>query len=251
MSHDPPLSELALSTTVVVPLHESERQLAALVPRLAAWRAALADPAALEVVMVNDASSDGSWAATQRAVEEHPWIQGLDLVRKAGQHAALLCGAFEARHEVVITMDDDLRHPPERVPALVAAFGEGIDLVYGTPTDRGPIGLRRAGSFAARLALAARAGVPAAVHSTSFRAFRASLTRRLSLGGGGAVNIDRVLLAAARGVALERVEHGDVRAAPSRYDLRALLGATGVVLRGGRREATPLFEVRERCGGPS
>lgn len=251
MSHDPPLTELALTTTIAVPVYESERQLAALVPRIAAWRSALAEPAALEVVMVNDGSPDGSWGAVKRAADEHPWIRGVDLVRNAGQHAALLCGAFEARHEIVITMDDDLRHPPERVPALVGAFGAGVDLVYGTPTDRGPIGLRRAGSFAARLALAARAGAPAAVRSTSFRAFRVSITGRLSLGGGGAVNIDRVLLAAARGVALVRVEHGDVRAAPSRYDFRGLLGATGAVLRGGRREATPLFEVRERCGGPS
>ncbi|MEE2939737.1 MAG: glycosyltransferase [Planctomycetota bacterium] len=250
MSHDPPLTELALSATIVVPVHESERQLAALVPRIAAWRGGLADPAALEVVMVNDASRDRSWEAVRSAVDQHPWIRGVDLVRNAGQHAALLCGAFEARHEIVVTMDDDLRHPPERVPTLLAAFGAGVDLVYGTPTGRGPIGLRRVGSFAARLALAARAAAPAALHSTSFRAFRSSMTRRLSLGGGGVVNIDRVLLAATRGVALVRVEHGDVRGAPSRYDLRGLLGATGAVVRGGRREVTPLFEVRERCGGP-
>ena len=53
-------------------------------------------------------------------------MRGIDLMRNYGQHNALLCGIRAARDACIVTMDDDLQHPPEDMPALVARVAEGL-----------------------------------------------------------------------------------------------------------------------------
>ena len=54
-------------------------------------------------------------------------------MRNYGQHNATLCGVRAARYEVTVTMDQDLQHPPEEIPQLLAKLEEGYDVVYGAP----------------------------------------------------------------------------------------------------------------------
>ena len=77
-----------------------------------------------EVVLVDDCSADESWEVVQRLAGEKPWLSGIHLMRNYGQHNALLCGIRAARHELIVTMDDDLQHPPEELPKLLARQAE-------------------------------------------------------------------------------------------------------------------------------
>ena len=53
-------------------------------------------------------------------------------MRNFGQHNALMCGFRQARGDYIITMDDDLQHPPEELPKMLAAIDDSdLDLVYG------------------------------------------------------------------------------------------------------------------------
>src|SRR5437764_776186 len=70
---------------------------------------------AYEAILVNDGSSDSSWHAITRLCTQFAWLRGIDLARNFGQHNALLCGIRAARSEVVVTMDDDLQHPPAEI----------------------------------------------------------------------------------------------------------------------------------------
>ena len=47
-------------------------------------------------------------------------------MRNYGQHNALLCGIRAAKYDVIVTMDDDLQHPPEEIPRLLAQLETGI-----------------------------------------------------------------------------------------------------------------------------
>src|SRR5690349_2010353 len=96
--------------SIVVPVYNSAPILPDLVRRIDA----VLRPSypGLEVVLVNDGSRDASWAAVRAAAAAHPWIRGFDLMRNFGQHNALLCGIRAARGPVIVTMDDDLQHPP-------------------------------------------------------------------------------------------------------------------------------------------
>src|ERR1700687_244792 len=130
-----------LAVSVVVPVYDGAATLPELVARLAAGLAARAPR--WEILLVNDGSRDASWQvilelARARPVPhelgpDRPRVHGIDLMRNYGQHNALLCGIRAAAGAVVVTMDDDLQHPPEEIPLLLDALGGEVDVVYGTP----------------------------------------------------------------------------------------------------------------------
>jgi len=105
-----------------------------------------------ELVLVHDGSRDKSWPTLSARAAVHPEIHALDLMRNYGQHNALLAGIRAAQGEVVVTMDDELPHPPEELPVLLAKLGEGYDVAYGSPeaAHGPPVGLLRTTTASAR-----------------------------------------------------------------------------------------------------
>jgi len=82
-----------------------------------------------EIVVVNDGSSDDTEIAML------PWLHGrnvryVSLSRNFGKEAALTAGLDRARGDVVLLMDADLQHPPALIPAMLAAWRDGGDMVY-------------------------------------------------------------------------------------------------------------------------
>jgi len=119
------------SISVVTPVYNGEasvgelcRRLAEVLPRISAQH---------EVILVNDGSPDRSWEMISELCSRSPVVRGLNLMRNYGQHNALLCGIRAAKYELVVTIDDDLQHPPEEIPRLLARLEEGFDVVYGAP----------------------------------------------------------------------------------------------------------------------
>jgi polyisoprenyl-phosphate glycosyltransferase len=121
----------AVDVSVVIPVYNSATTLGRLVARLQAVFDAIG--MTYELVMVEDGSSDGSWGALAHLQSQNPQqITAIQLMRNYGQHNALMCGFRYARGTLIITMDDDLQHPPEEIPKLLAAMAESdFDLVYG------------------------------------------------------------------------------------------------------------------------
>src|SRR5438445_2716301 len=135
-NHDPsrlmePGAATVPSISAVVPVYNSEANLPDLVRRLQPMLAA-ASPR-YELVFINDGSPDRSWEVIQRLCAEYPWVRGIELMRNYGQHNAILCGVRAARYDIIVTMDDDLQHPPEELPKLLAELNRGLDVVYGAP----------------------------------------------------------------------------------------------------------------------
>ena len=118
--------------SVVIPVYRSEATLRPLVERLLPVLEAVAQD--FEVVLVDDGSPDRAWEVILELRREHPGkIVAVQLMRNFGQHNALMCGFRHARGRVVVTMDDDLQHPPESIATLLAALRDrDLDLVYGT-----------------------------------------------------------------------------------------------------------------------
>ncbi|MBQ2018578.1 MAG: glycosyltransferase family 2 protein, partial [Alistipes sp.] len=108
--------EQRLNISVVVPLYNEEESLRELV----AWidRVATASKFSYEVIMIDDGSSDGSWAEVEQLKEKYPAVKGIRFARNYGKSAALYCGFAEAEGEVVITMDADLQDSPDEIPEL-------------------------------------------------------------------------------------------------------------------------------------
>jgi undecaprenyl-phosphate 4-deoxy-4-formamido-L-arabinose transferase len=179
------------SLSIVVPVYNSEGSLPVLLQQLSLLLPTLAPQ--FEVILVNDASRDGSGAVIDRACDEHDWVVGIHLMRNFGQENAQLCGIRSARFETLVTMDDDLQNPPEEIPRLLAKLAEGFDVVYGFPR-RESHGLWR--DFASRitkLTLQTAMGIEVANRVSNFRAFRSQLREAFTEYRGAFVSVDVLL----------------------------------------------------------
>ena len=136
-----------LDISVVVPLYNEEESL----PELVAWidRVAQENKLSYEVIMVDDGSSDNSWAVVEQLKERYPAIKGIRFARNYGKSAALYCGFDEAEGEVVFTMDADLQDSPDEIPEMRRMILEdGYDLVSGWKKKRyDPAGKRFPSKF--------------------------------------------------------------------------------------------------------
>jgi glycosyltransferase involved in cell wall biosynthesis len=179
------------SLSIVVPVYNSEESLPILLDRLAELLPTLATK--FEVILVNDASRDGSAAVIERAAEERTWVVGIQLMRNFGQHNALLAGIRHARFETIVTMDDDLQNPPAEVPRLLAKLEEGFDVVYGYPRQESHGLWRDMASRITKLTLQNAMGVEVAARVSSFRAFRSNVRDAFADYSGSYVSIDVLL----------------------------------------------------------
>ena len=136
-----------LDISVVVPLYNEEESLS----ELAAWidRVAGENSLSYEIIMIDDGSSDGSWAEVERLKAIYPAIKGIRFGRNYGKSAALYCGFAEAEGEVVFTMDADLQDSPDEIPEMRRMILEdGYDLVSGWKKKRyDPAGKRLPSKF--------------------------------------------------------------------------------------------------------
>lgn len=85
----------------------------------------------LDIVFVDDGSTDGSWDVIERLAKEDPRVRGIRFRRNFGKAAALSAG-FEAAHgEIVLTLDADLQDDPHEIPRFLEAMNTGLDVVSG------------------------------------------------------------------------------------------------------------------------
>ncbi len=207
--------------SVVVPVYRSEKILPELVGRLEAVLAGIADR--YELILVNDCSPDRSWDVITELAVQHPWIRPFNLMRNYGQHNALLCGIREACYGVIVTMDDDLQHPPEEIPKLLATLAEGYDVVYGTPMqEQHGIG-RDFASWITKIALQNIMGAEIARKVSAFRAFRAEVAKAFQHYEGAFVSIDVLLTWGTNRFTAIPVDHQPRRQGASGYTFRRLM----------------------------
>ena len=132
--------------SIVIPCYKSGKWLDDLVGRIEKVMQPLGEP--FEIILVNDASPDDTWQAIERNAQSYPFVRGIDLLFNVGQFRALICGLEHSRGSYVITMDDDLQHPPEELTKLVTAMRERpeLDCIMGAYEDKKHDFIRNLGS---------------------------------------------------------------------------------------------------------
>jgi glycosyltransferase involved in cell wall biosynthesis len=226
-------TESPLDLSVVVPVYNGAEALPELVARLSAVLGSRVPRS--EILLVNDGSRDASWriigelaagtAASPPGAPGPPGprVRGIDLMRNYGQHNALLCGIRAAAGAVVVTLDDDLQHPPEEIPKLLDALRDDVDVVYGTPLAEQHGLLRDVASRATKLVLEGAMGAAIARRVSAFRAFRTELRHAFEQYGNPYVSIDVLLTWATTRFAAVEVRHEPRRQGKSNYTFRMLV----------------------------
>ncbi len=168
--------------SVVIPVHNEEQALLPLYDRLTAVLEKTGRP--YEVIFVDDASTDRSFELLANLVQTDEHLKVVQLRRNFGQTAALSAGFDEANGDVIISMDGDLQHAPEDLPALLEKIDEGYDIVSGWRKQRNDgLLLRKVPSRIANWLMAKASGVNLHDFGTTFKAYRAEILRDVNLYG--------------------------------------------------------------------
>jgi undecaprenyl-phosphate 4-deoxy-4-formamido-L-arabinose transferase len=209
------------TVSAIIPVFNAENSLPDLYHALVAVLERSSD--AFEIILVEDGGRDGSWAIIGELAAQDSRVHGIRLSRNYGQHNALLCGIRAARHEVIVTLDDDLQNPPAEIPRLIEKLDEGFDVVYGTPAREQHGLLRNLASIMTKIALQNGMGVETARNVSAFRAFRTRLRDGFKSYRGPFVSIDVLLTWATSRFTAIKVRHEPRDRGQSNYTLGKLI----------------------------
>lgn len=213
--------EDAVEYSVIVPVYRSKASLRELYQRLT--KVMLGISKRYEIIFIEDCGEDGSWEVISELAASDGMVRRIQLSRNFGQHNALLCGIRAAEGAMIITMDDDLQHPPEEIPKLLDKLSEGFDVVYGAPQREQHGLLRNIASQITKITLQGAMGVRTARNVSAFRVFRSHLRTAFSEYQGPFVSIDVLLTWGTKRFAAIPVKHDSRKAGVSNYTLLALV----------------------------
>jgi dolichol-phosphate mannosyltransferase len=164
--------------SIVVPVFEERDNLEPLVAEI--QEALAGSGLAIEILLVNDGSRDGSAERIAELARLRPGVRGLHFRANCGQSAAFDAGFKAARGRFVVTMDADLQNDPRDVPALLAALSDH-DAAVGYRRIRQDSWLRRVSSVIANSIRNGLSGDDIIDTGCSLKAFRAEAVRGLKL----------------------------------------------------------------------
>jgi undecaprenyl-phosphate 4-deoxy-4-formamido-L-arabinose transferase len=120
--------------SLVVPVYNEERTIEQVVTQAATVLEG--QSRTFEIIVVDDGSQDGTWAAVERLHAADPRVRAVRFKRNFGQHPAMHAGLVRARGEIVVTMDGDLQNQPSDLPKLIDAVAGGADVASGRRRGR-------------------------------------------------------------------------------------------------------------------
>jgi dolichol-phosphate mannosyltransferase len=181
--------------SVVIPVLNEAESLAALCGELTS--VAREQGYDLEILFVDDGSTDGSWSVIEQLAAADPRVHGIRFRRNFGKAAALAAGFEAARGDLVVTLDADLQDDPREIPRFLAAMDSGLDCVSGWKQVRHDPWHKVLPSRVFNWLVGALTGVKLHDHNCGFKCYRREIFNEVRLYG----ELHRFVpvLAAARG----------------------------------------------------
>lgn len=167
---------MASQISVVVPLYNEAENVAPLVQRIFAALENQTD--SVELILVDDCSTDDTWARILKARSADPRIKGIRHLQNRGQSAALWTGFKSSSGTIIATLDGDLQNDPIDLPRMIEELAQ-CDMVCGVRTKRADNQLRKISSRIARFARKAVLRVDFADTGCNLRVFKRTVLETL------------------------------------------------------------------------
>ncbi len=211
------MNNQAPEITVVIPFHNEEGALEPLLGSLAAALASL--PCECEVLMVDDASADGSAALVREFSRAHPAFRLLQLSRRGGQTGAFARAFAEARGDYIIRMDADGQDDPQDLALFHTRIEAGAELIMGLRHRRRHRRLFRVASSLYDLLILILFDSPLHANTGSFVAFKTRLVRDIPWRKNDHRYLPMIAMRrGARNVSEVLVRHGERQFGQSKYN---------------------------------
>lgn len=174
MNHTPEIS-------IVIPAYNEELNIAPLFQRIE--RVLSESGRRYEVIIVNDASTDGTRDVLDKIYQQHKCVAVVTHFFCQGKAAALEHGFELVRGRYIVIIDADLQQEPEDIPRLIAALDQGYDVVSGKRVNRDDAVLKRLSSRIFNMVMRRMTGLKIDDYFSGLKAFRTNVIRFLSLYG--------------------------------------------------------------------
>lgn len=212
--------------SVVVPVYNSEKSLEILYARVRdVFDNIICRP--FELILVDDCSKDSSFMIICELTKKDSRVKGIQLALNHGQQKAVLCGMNYASGDFIVTMDDDLQHPPEEIPKLIAKMesSNNYDVVIGEYDRKkhGPI--RKFGSALMNLSNNIIYKKPKELKMTSFRLIRRKVVDNLLRINVNKPMVGMLLLQTTSRIVNTEVQHDPRQFGRSGYSFGKLVNA--------------------------
>ena len=126
--------------SIISPVYKAEEIIPELVKRIEESVSKLTGK--YEIILVDDSSPDNSWKEISKICSDNLKVKGVKLSRNFGQHNAIMAGLNNCRGDYIITIDDDLQHPPEFFPDILNVLKTN-DVCYTNYKNRKHIGWKK------------------------------------------------------------------------------------------------------------
>jgi glycosyltransferase involved in cell wall biosynthesis len=174
--------EKSLDISIVVPVYNEEENLEDLIRKISGTMEGYTE--SYEVVLVDDGSTDGSFAIMKRMAGDYPHLRVIRFGINYGQTAAIAAGFFYARGRIVVTMDADLQNDPSDVPHLVEKIHEDWDVASGWRKNRfDAFWTRKLPSMAANWLISRITGLQLHDYGCTLKAYRSEIIKHIELYG--------------------------------------------------------------------
>jgi glycosyltransferase involved in cell wall biosynthesis len=170
--------------SVVIPVYNEVESLDELIDSVDGAMASM--DADYEIVVVDDGSTDGSFARLRALAERRPAIRLFSFRHNVGKSTALTCGFQKARGDFIATLDADLQDDPREIPKMYDhLIRENADVVSGWRQRRRDPPLKVAASKVFNLLVIRRVfGASFRDMNSGCKLYRADVARALTLYGG-------------------------------------------------------------------
>lgn len=210
--------------SIVVPVYNSEKTLRELYIRIKnVFENTIHED--FELILVDDSSRDNAFSVMEQLHKEDSRVKIIQLARNFGQPSAVLCGFSHVSGDFVITLDDDLQHPPEEIPKMIRVMQEreDVDVILAKYENRkhGPI--RKLGTFIAKLATSQMMTNAGDLDMTSFRLIRRFVVDAVLQMNIHLPQIGNLLLQVSNRIINVPVAHDERKFGRSNYTFRRLL----------------------------
>jgi glycosyltransferase involved in cell wall biosynthesis len=212
--------------SVVIPCYGAATALPELLSRLDAALNAL--HVSYEIILIDDCAPDGLGIAVQRELPRYPQLRYIELMFNTGQFRALMCGFAHASGRYVVTMDDDLQHPPEEIGKLYEHLRNSphLDAVFGAYAEKRHSASRNLGSLFLRTVNTWIFHKPPNLVMSSFRCLSRPLVDTLLANRTRYPVIGALVLSSTRRIENVTVKHNPRKYGRSNYSLAKLVRAT-------------------------
>jgi len=175
-----------------------------------------------EILLINDFSQDNSWEVIKSLAFKYKFIKGINLAKNFGQHNAIIAGLNFCTGEKVITLDDDLQHPPEFIIKIYDKLND-FDVCYTYYKNRQHLKWKKVASSLNNIVSSFLLNKPFYIYMSSFRGIKRNIIENMIKFKESDVYLDSLILKSTKKIAMITVNHNNRLRGESTYTFKKLL----------------------------